>query len=163
MTQLAEARVTLLGLAALDGEAHPFYDRAMAQRLADRGMEIAALTPEPAGGVAGRGDVVTAYDDLVAAAGRRYDDDAWAALANRGLLRRARKDLESLAVPLPSRPMPVVVAGGRARGAPSALRDRPGATCSCPAATICQHVLTAALWLVSRRRHPPSRPTSTVS
>ena len=45
VSQLAEARVTLLGLAALDGEAHPFYDRAMAQRLADRGMEIAALTP----------------------------------------------------------------------------------------------------------------------
>jgi Mg-chelatase subunit ChlD len=42
---LAEARVTLLGLAALDGEAHPFYDRRMAQRLADCGMEIAALTP----------------------------------------------------------------------------------------------------------------------
>ena len=25
---------------------------------------------------------------------RRYDDDAWAALASKGLLRRARKDLE---------------------------------------------------------------------
>lgn len=45
VTSLAESRVRLLGLAALDGEAHPFYDRAMAQRLADRGMEIAALTP----------------------------------------------------------------------------------------------------------------------
>jgi len=45
VAQLAEARVRLLGLAALDGEAHPFYDKAMAQRLADRGMEIAALTP----------------------------------------------------------------------------------------------------------------------
>lgn len=45
VAELAEARVRLLGLAALDGEAHPFYDRAMAQRLADRGMEIAALTP----------------------------------------------------------------------------------------------------------------------
>ena len=56
VSQLAESRVKLLGLAALDGEAHPFYDRAMAQRLADRGMEIAALTPEPAGGLAGRGD-----------------------------------------------------------------------------------------------------------
>ena len=42
---LAESRVTLLGLAALDGEAHPFYDRAMAARLADCGMRIAALTP----------------------------------------------------------------------------------------------------------------------
>lgn len=42
---LAEARVTLLGLAALDGEANPFYDKHIAQRLADCGMEIAALTP----------------------------------------------------------------------------------------------------------------------
>ncbi|MBD8527671.1 VWA domain-containing protein [Pseudomarimonas arenosa] len=44
--QLAEARVKLLGLAALDGEAHPTYDRQMAERLARCGMEIAALTPQ---------------------------------------------------------------------------------------------------------------------
>ncbi|GAB2923971.1 VWA domain-containing protein [Paraburkholderia jirisanensis] len=43
--RLAEARVTLLGLAALDGSAMPLYDRQMAQRLADRGMQVAALTP----------------------------------------------------------------------------------------------------------------------
>ncbi|GAA1588038.1 VWA domain-containing protein [Kribbella sancticallisti] len=45
VTELAEARVTLLGLAALDGDANPFYDRQIAQQLADRGMRIAALTP----------------------------------------------------------------------------------------------------------------------
>ena len=44
--QLAEARVRLLGLAALDGQAHPVYDRQMAERLAACGMEIAALTPQ---------------------------------------------------------------------------------------------------------------------
>lgn len=43
--RLAEARVKLLGLAALDERAAPDYDRAMAG-LADAGMEIAALTPE---------------------------------------------------------------------------------------------------------------------
>ena len=43
--RLNEARVKLLGLAALDQDAHPVYDRAMAGRLADRGMRIAALTP----------------------------------------------------------------------------------------------------------------------
>lgn len=43
--RLAEARVTLLGLAALDEAAMPVYDRQMAQRLADRGMQVAALTP----------------------------------------------------------------------------------------------------------------------
>lgn len=44
--KLAEARVKLLGLAALDGEAQPVYDRQMAERLAACGMEIAALTPQ---------------------------------------------------------------------------------------------------------------------
>lgn len=43
---LAEARVKLLGLAALDGQSQPVYDRAMAERLAGCGMEIAALTPQ---------------------------------------------------------------------------------------------------------------------
>ncbi len=43
--RLAEARVRLLGLAALDQHAEPVYDRTMAQRLADRGMRVAALTP----------------------------------------------------------------------------------------------------------------------
>jgi Mg-chelatase subunit ChlD len=43
--RLSEARVKTLGLAALDEGAQPVYDRNMAQRLAGRGMEIAALTP----------------------------------------------------------------------------------------------------------------------
>ena len=44
--RLAEARVTLLGLAALDDEATPFYDAGVAERLAGAGMRIAALTPD---------------------------------------------------------------------------------------------------------------------
>ncbi|QBE65519.1 VWA domain-containing protein [Pseudoduganella lutea] len=43
--RLAQSRVRLLGLAALDERAQPVYDRDMGQRLAARGMEIAALTP----------------------------------------------------------------------------------------------------------------------
>ena len=43
---LAETRVKLLGLAALDQSASPVYDRQMAERLAACGMEIAALTPQ---------------------------------------------------------------------------------------------------------------------
>jgi Mg-chelatase subunit ChlD len=46
VSALAEARVKLLGLAALDGQAQPTYDREMAARLAACGMEIAALTPQ---------------------------------------------------------------------------------------------------------------------
>ena len=41
----AETRVKLLGLASLDMEANPSYDRRMADRLAEVGMDIAALTP----------------------------------------------------------------------------------------------------------------------
>lgn len=44
--RMASARVTTLGLGALSDDAAPVYDRAMAQRLADRGMQIAALTPD---------------------------------------------------------------------------------------------------------------------
>jgi len=43
--RLREAGVKLLGLAALDAEANPFYDTQLAGRLAAEGMEIAALTP----------------------------------------------------------------------------------------------------------------------
>lgn len=44
--RMASAQVTLIGLAALDDQAAPDYDRATAQRLADAGMKIAALTPD---------------------------------------------------------------------------------------------------------------------
>jgi Mg-chelatase subunit ChlD len=44
--RLAEAQVTLLGLAALDDAGEPMFDRAMGARLADAGMSVAALTPD---------------------------------------------------------------------------------------------------------------------
>ncbi len=43
--RMAQARVRLLGLAALDEAANPVFDRQMAQRLANKGMHVAALTP----------------------------------------------------------------------------------------------------------------------
>lgn len=43
--RMHEARVTLLGLAALDDSANPVYDHTMAQRLQGCGMQVAALTP----------------------------------------------------------------------------------------------------------------------
>ena len=43
--RLREAGVKLLGLAALDADANPWYDEQLAGRLAAEGMEIAALTP----------------------------------------------------------------------------------------------------------------------
>ena len=44
--RLHSQQVKLLGLAALDDEALPVYDTEIAQKLADRGMHVAALTPE---------------------------------------------------------------------------------------------------------------------
>jgi Mg-chelatase subunit ChlD len=44
--RLAEDRVTMVGLAALDDQAHPSYDKAMAQTLADEGMHVGAMTPK---------------------------------------------------------------------------------------------------------------------
>lgn len=44
--RMASAKVTMLGLGALTDDAAPIYDRRMAERLADNGMQIAALTPD---------------------------------------------------------------------------------------------------------------------
>lgn len=44
--RLAEAGVRLLGLASLAGDASPRYNRQVAARLANVGMEIAAMTPD---------------------------------------------------------------------------------------------------------------------
>ena len=46
VTRLNANRVKMLGLAALDYSATPVYDLQVSQELANRGMEIAALTPE---------------------------------------------------------------------------------------------------------------------
>ncbi|MEV7526283.1 VWA domain-containing protein [Streptomyces sp. NPDC091371] len=42
---LAEQGTTVLGLAALDEDANPAYDRELAQRLADAGAHVGAMTP----------------------------------------------------------------------------------------------------------------------
>jgi Mg-chelatase subunit ChlD len=52
---LTSQRTLVLGLAALDSEANPAYDRAMAQRLVEAGAEVGAMTPgELAGWLAGK-------------------------------------------------------------------------------------------------------------
>jgi hypothetical protein len=80
----------------------------------------------------------------------RFDDDAWVALANRGLLRRALKDLET-------QQAEIVDDGGAdpatlavSMGGQHILFDVRGpaqARCSCPAAGVCQHILAAAIGL----------------
>jgi hypothetical protein len=97
--------------------------------------------------------------DIAAVLGR-YDDEAWIALANRGLLRRARKDLETLDVRVTSETH---------EGVEIAVGDRtvrigvagPGeAVCSCPSVVICQHIITAGLWLASAAPGPSDLPAA---
>lgn len=97
--------------------------------------------------MAGEDNLLTRLSALLAA----FDDASWEALASKGLLRRARKDIEkglvikvleetseSLKIEVP----PFLVAMP-ANGPVSA-------TCSCPSPGICQHILAAGLLLQSR-------------
>lgn len=82
---------------------------------------------------------------------RRYDDDAWVALANRGLLRRARKDLETTDVEVVAEDATRL----RIQVGPHVVeldaRGPAQASCSCPSAGTCQHIITAGLWLAARQ------------
>jgi hypothetical protein len=78
----------------------------------------------------------------------RLDDDGLVALASAGLLRRARKDLESQQPGLVSADDCVKVR----LASHEVTLDSRGATharCTCPAKTTCQHVLAACLFLKS--------------
>jgi hypothetical protein len=77
---------------------------------------------------------------------KTLDDDALAALANKGLLRRAQKDLEA------SRPQLAAVEDGLVRvQLADAAVEVPElvakSTCTCPATGICRHVLSALIYL----------------
>ena len=77
---------------------------------------------------------------------KTLDDDALTALANKGLLRRAQKDLEA------SRPTIASVEEGQVRVqfaeatvvVPELLSK---STCTCPATGVCRHILGVLLYL----------------
>ena len=88
-----------------------------------------------------------------------FDDASWEALASKGLLRRARKDMEkgvsaelseqvgdSLQFKVQAFTVSIPVAGPAK------------ATCSCPAAGICQHILIAGLFLQAQKVSPGAKP-----
>jgi hypothetical protein len=87
----------------------------------------------------------------------RYDDEAWMALANRGLLRRARKDLDTLAVRLTSETTGLAEIAVGDRTVRIGVAGPGEAVCSCPSVVICQHIITAGLWLASAAPGPPDR------
>ncbi|MFT4295970.1 MAG: hypothetical protein QM582_11230, partial [Micropruina sp.] len=81
-------------------------------------------------------------------AGYRLDDDALAVLANRGLVRRAAKEVAR--IELDSAADAAVEL--RYTGAPPArVRLLPGgprqATCGCPVAGVCVHIVAACVWV----------------
>lgn len=77
---------------------------------------------------------------------RTLDDEALAALANKGLLRRARKDLESQRPTLLS--VDASVARVKLSDAMVEVPESPARSrCDCPASGVCRHVLAALVFL----------------
>ena len=107
--------------------------------------------------MAGEDDLVNKLAALVAG----FDDAAWEALASKGLLRRARKDLEKgLEIEIREQSaqvleisVPPFVVSMPAAGPGSAK-------CSCPAPGICQHILAAGLHLQTRTSDVASKPVT---
>lgn len=92
----------------------------------------------------------------------RWDDDAWVALANRGLLRRARKDLDAVAVTLASESDEHLEISVGERVVRIGAAGPAEASCSCPSTVICNHVITAALWLASTAAPADSAPETDI-
>ncbi|WP_211441007.1 hypothetical protein [Collimonas humicola] len=77
----------------------------------------------------------------------RFDDEAFAALANRGLLRRAKKDLEKQHVNIIDESPDALTLGFDSFSIRFDIHGPAQAQCSCPAAGVCQHILAAAIGL----------------
>ena len=77
----------------------------------------------------------------------RFDEESYVALANRGLVRRARKDLEQQRVELMEQTDTQVVVGFGDRRIRFDHRGPAHAQCDCPASGTCQHILSAAMGL----------------
>ncbi|MBS0448008.1 MAG: hypothetical protein JSR59_18905 [Proteobacteria bacterium] len=77
----------------------------------------------------------------------RFDDDSYVALANRGLVRRARKDLDQQKVDIIEQGAAQVVVSFGAQRIRFDHRGPAHAQCDCPASGMCQHILAAAMGL----------------
>lgn len=77
----------------------------------------------------------------------RFDDDAFIALANRGLLRRALKDLEKQEVQILEDSGRTLRVGMGEHCVSFDIRGPAHAQCTCAASGICQHILATAIAL----------------
>ncbi|MBP1313255.1 SWIM zinc finger family protein [Herbaspirillum huttiense F1] len=91
---------------------------------------------------------------------QRFDDEALAALANRGLLRRAHKDLEKLTLRISEESAAELVLSAGEHRIRFDTRGPAHAQCSCPASGICQHILAAVIAL---QRMTPAADASPVT
>ena len=97
--------------------------------------------------MAREGRFVSTLREALAAQLARYDEDAFIALANRGLLRRATKDLEKAQATVAEETADVLVMAFGEHRIRFDARGPAQATCSCTANGVCQHILAAALTL----------------
>ncbi|GLQ97789.1 hypothetical protein [Dyella mobilis] len=78
---------------------------------------------------------------------RAMDEEAFVALANRGLYRRAGKDLESVSVRLGEETGDALHVSVGDRTVTFSSAGVANARCDCPSTTVCQHIIAAAMWL----------------
>jgi len=90
---------------------------------------------------------------------QRFDDEAFVALANRGLLRRATKDLEAQSPEIREASVERVIVATGDHEVCFDARGPAQARCSCPSTGVCQHILTASLWIQRSTEAPPSAPS----
>ncbi len=77
-----------------------------------------------------------------------FDDASWEALASKGLLRRARKDMEKgLAIEIEGETTDVLKIKVTPFLVSIPISGPAKSTCTCPAAGVCQHILAAGLYL----------------
>jgi len=91
----------------------------------------------------------------------RFDEDAFAALANRGLLRRAQKDLEKQAAVIVEESAEILTLAFGDQRIRFDARGPTHASCTCPANGVCQHILAAAISLQRLTGAPPASAEST--
>jgi hypothetical protein len=77
----------------------------------------------------------------------RFDEAAYCALANKGLLRRAQKDLEKQTPEIIDETSETLVVSLGEHRIQFDVRGPAHAKCSCPATSVCQHILAAAIGL----------------
>ncbi|MFC0682608.1 SWIM zinc finger family protein [Lysobacter korlensis] len=94
---------------------------------------------------------------------QRFDEEAFVALANRGLLRRAGKDLEAQPPEITEATGDAVVVAAGGHTVRFDARGPAQASCSCPSAGVCQHILAACLWLQRSAPTSAQAPTPVTS